>query len=114
MTRPLSKGAISDFICKGEIPPSGKNTFQVIGTKKIQNQENGNYVKVRVGFSDGVYRFTQAVLLVDNDEEIPPNFSIIRINSNSPKNSLKLVNEKLIFVIGDFNVVQLTDERYVS
>ena len=112
MSRPLSGGAILNFICKGEIPPPNKSTFQVIATKKIDSQsESDEYRKFRVCLSDGNHRFSQAVLLVYDDQngdggEAPPVNSIITIASNDSKNSLKTINGKLIFVIGSFKIIE--------
>ena len=110
MSRSLSGGAILNFICKGEIPPPNKSTFQVIATKKIDSQsESDEYRKFRVCLSDGNHRFSQAVLLVydeQNGDGAPPVNSIITIASNDSKNSLKTINGKLIFVIGSFKVIE--------
>ena len=110
MSRPLSGGAILNFICRGEIPPPSRCTFQVIATKKIDSQSESNeYQKFRVCLSDGNHRFSQAVLLVydeENGDGAPPVNSIITIASNDSKNSLKTINGKLIFVIGSFKVIE--------
>ena len=113
MTRSLSEGSVINFICKGKIPPSGQSTFQVLATKKIQSKEENHnasdYTKYRLCFSDGNYRYSQAVLLIDNLDDVPPDLSIIEIDPVHHKNSIKKVNNKLIFVVGAFKVVEIAD-----
>ena len=114
MTRSLSEGSVINFICKGKIPPSGQSTFQVLATKKIQSKEenhnaSSDYTKYRLCFSDGKYRYSQAVLLIDNLDDVPPDLSIIEIDPVHHKNSIKKVNNKLIFVVGAFKVVEIAD-----
>ena len=113
MTRSLSEGSVINFICKGKIPPSGQSTFQVLATKKIQSKEENHnasdYTKYRLCFSDGKYRHSQAVLLIDNLDDVPPDLSIIEIDPVHHKNSIKKVNNKLIFVVGAFKVVEIAE-----
>ena len=113
MTRSLSEGSVINFICKGKIPPSGHSTFQVLATKKIQakeeNHNTSDYTKYRLCFSDGNHRYSQAVLLIDNVDDVPPDLSIIEIDSVHHKNSIKKVNNKLIFVVGAFKVVEIAE-----
>ena len=114
MSPPLSGGAILQFICKGEIPPPNKCTFQVIATKKINAVGVDIENKYRISLSDGNHRFSQAVIVVDSDDQVPPNFSIITLVSRSSKNCIKTIQGKLILVIGEFKLQEKLDSRIGS
>ena len=67
--------------------------------------------KYRLSISDGKHRFSHAVLILENEDDVPPDLAIIRIHVNDDKNSVKNINNKLIFVIGAFTVIQLAEHR---
>ena len=127
MTKPLGEGAVLQFICKGFMPPASKSTFQVLGTRKIQVrffcdflkflvkflafQAPGEMFKYRLSISDGQHRFSQAVLMLESEDDVPPDLAIIKINVKDERNSIKMINNKLIFVVGSFTVLQIAEER---
>ena len=106
----ISKGAILQYICKGELPPPSRSVFQVMGTRKIANPpgagSNGNMLKYRVSISDGNHRFSQAVLMLDDESQVPQDLSLISIDQDQ-RNMVKHVNGKLILVIGGFQVCNI-------
>lgn len=59
MIPPLSENSIRDHIAHWTLPPPG-SMFQVLGTKKIQNDASD--LKYRLCLSDGIHRFSQAML----------------------------------------------------
>ena len=81
ISKPLSEGSIINFIFNGQIPPSGHSIFQVLATRKIQDSSQNNYIKYRLCFSDGKHKYSKAVLLIDKENDVPPNLSIIEIDS---------------------------------
>ena len=108
----LSSGAILQYICKGELPPPNMSTFQVMGTRKIaapasSSDSESSMAKYRVSISDGNHRFSQAVMMLENDDQAPLDLTVISINVKNDKNSLKTISDKLILVIGDFKVCSL-------
>ena len=65
----LSQGYISDYVAKWVLPPPG-SMFQVLGTKPIAGDDSN--VKHRLCVSDGVHRFSQAIMqLADVDIPVP-------------------------------------------
>ena len=70
MAPPLSENYIQDYIAKWVLPPTG-SVFQVLGTKKIAGDASN--LKFRLCLSDGIHRFSQAMLLLnDHDSQVPP------------------------------------------
>ena len=67
--------------------------------------------KYRLSISDGQYRFSHAVLMLESEDDVPPDLAVIKINVTDDKNSIKMINNKLIFVVGSFKVVQITEDR---
>ena len=111
----ISNGVILQYICKGELPPSSKCTFQVMGTRKIpipeREKSSQNMVKYRICLSDGDHRYSQAVMMLENESMVPNDLTLIHVNPEHSKNSLKNISGKLILVIGDFTVVKHLDAR---
>ena len=106
----VSKGAILQYICKGELPPPTKCVFQVMATRKIQTPSPDSS-KYRISISDGVHRYSQAVLMLENETQVPEDLSLISIDVRNAKNSMKNVSDKLILVIGAFKVLEQTNSR---
>lgn len=111
MNLELNKGVILQYICKSQMPPFDFK-IQVLGTRKI-NSDASNFIKYRVAFSDGQKRFSQAVFMLDNDDQVPPDNAIIKVSKNS-SNSLKIVGEKLVFVISDFEVIKMKHDGIIG
>jgi len=111
----ISNGVILQYICKGELPPSSKCTFQVMGTRKIpipeREKSSQNMVKYRICLSDGDHRYSQAVMMLENESMVPNDLTLIHVDPEHSKNSLKNISGKLILVIGDFTVVKHLDAR---
>ena len=50
-------------------------------------------------------------MILESEDDVPPDLAIIRIHVKDDKNSIKNINNKLIFVIGAFTVIQLAEFR---
>ena len=49
--------------------------------------------------------------MLESEDDVPPDLAVIKINVTDDKNSIKMINNKLIFVVGAFKVVQITEDR---
>ena len=66
--------------------------------------ENNGMTKFRISISDGGHRFSQAVMMLENERELPNDLDVIKLVPKLEKNSLKIISGKLILVIGSFKV----------
>ena len=111
----ISRGSILQYICKGEFPPQSKCIFQVMGTRKIpipeKEKSDQNMVKYRICLSDGDHRYSQAVLMLENEDLVPNDLTLFSFDPSHSKNSLKIISGKLILVIGDFHIIKHLDTR---
>jgi len=75
MIPPLSENYIQNYIAKWVLPPPG-SIFQVLGTKPIQGDSSN--LKFRLCLSDGINRFSQAMLMLpDQDCQVPPGNTLL-------------------------------------
>jgi hypothetical protein len=88
MTHPsLSENYIADYVAKWVLPPSG-SVFQVMGTKKIQGDPSN--LKYRLCLSDGIHRFSQAMIyLADADCTVPPGMKQLQLQ---PRTLIRLIS----------------------
>ena len=111
----VSSGSVLQYICKGVFPPPAKCTFQVMGTRKIPIPEREksvqNMVKYRICLSDGNHRYSQAVLMLEDEGLLPADLTLVSFDPANSKNSLKIISGKLILVIGEFRVLKHLDSR---
>jgi len=86
-----------------------------MGTRKIPIPEREksaqNMVKYRICLSDGNHRYSQAVLMLENEGLLPADLTLISFDPANSKNSLKIISGKLILVIGEFRVLKHLDSR---
>jgi len=86
-----------------------------MGTRKIpipeREKSSQNMVKYRICLSDGDHRYSQAVMMLENESMVPNDLTLIHVDPEHSKNSLKNISGKLILVIGDFSLVKHLDAR---
>jgi len=86
-----------------------------MGTRKIpipeKEKSDQNMVKYRICLSDGDHRYSQAVLMLENEDLVPNDLTLFSFDPSHSKNSLKIISGKLILVIGDFHIIKHLDTR---
>ncbi len=96
---PLSENYIADYVAKWVLPPPG-SVFQVMGTKKIGGDSTN--LKYRLCLSDGIHRFSQAMIyLADADNPVPPGNSDPIIDLGHPNRTPYFLHVNPIFNLVD-------------